>query len=514
MIHTVGVTARSPGARSALPVILALATGCSDLLGIPDPSRSAAAPGADAGPDGGAGASDAPVEITTSDTFHLIDGQTQKVPRQFEFEARWIGPDGFSDPIPAVQVDDEPGRYLLHGIPPGVEYHVRLPIYVGYYVATRSRFLDLGLDAWGRPDAPAASPGTSLVFHIDGMKPWQLSDRLEALERQSGSNGGLVSGEPAVDDTRVSGYTVEWEGSPLIRASTGNSLNLLHQSSFQVGNETVQVVVEQYVPDSPIEQADGVPTVLSGRFQPLEKHSTTINWPVPAWIEALESSVPPTSFWLSIFNVTPQQQPFRANLLLTGSLFGDALDLGRIEFGNPYGLDLAPIREIEVSSLVHYQIPGAEPGSGHLVFIEESKLLPAESVYQFPPMDPVTEVRVNDMPLSLVPPDVSASVAADELVTLTWRTSLVGPVPNSYELSLLVLYRDGNGMTAVEPVLLAKTAARSFTVPPGVLERNRHYALIVSALYSPVASEFRPFRTNFTAPTARADFASGIFSTH
>jgi hypothetical protein len=513
LIHTFGVTARSPGARSALPVLLALATGCSDFLGIPDPARGDGSP-ADAGPDGGAGATDGPVEITTADTFHLTDGQTRKVPRHLELEARWLGPDGFSDPIPAVPVDGEPGRYLLHDIPPGAEYYVRLPIYVGYYVATHSRFLDLGNDSWEQPDPLPASPGTSLVFHIDGMTPWQLSDQLEAVERQNGWNGSIVGGEPAIDDTRLSGFTVKWDGNPLIRASTGNSLNLLHQSSREVGNESVQTVVEQYVPDSPIEQEDGVATVLSGRFQPLEKLSTTINWPVPDWTEALESSVPPTTFWLSMLSVTPQQQPFRTNLLLLGSFFGEAVDLGRIEFGNPYGLERAPIREIDVSSLVHYQIPGAEPGSGHLVVIEESKLLPEEPDIQFAPMAPVTEVRVNDMPLSLVPPEVSASVAADEPVSLTWRTSLFGPEPTSYELTLLVLYRDGNGVTAVEPVLLGISSARSFTVPPGVLERNRHYALVVSAFYSPAASEFRPFRTNLTAPTSRADFASGIFSTH
>jgi hypothetical protein len=350
------------------------------------------------------------------------------------------------------------------------------------------------------------------------MTPWQDGDSFRVVAANAGAASiEARSGTPAVNDTAVSALTFDWAGQPLVRASLGDSLRLVHVTSRPIARGlTAQVIADQVV-SSTIEQVDAAPTALAGSFALLPaSSSTTVDWRLGELTAALETAGGPEyARTRSEFLILPGQTLFLPLLTITSDLETD-LDLGAVNFGNPFPGIPGPYRWITVRREVVYEIPGAAPSTfvdGHSPGITIRESLADASGEVRPLIHPPIDVRMNGQLLDEVPPAISVSVPLDESVVVTWQANPASASPPAaYMTRIFILSRSNAGATDRRRVMSIGTRSPGFTVPPGILEAGRSYCLLVTSQYNPGRDESVPRR--YTVPSSEAQIATGIFSTY
>jgi hypothetical protein len=511
---------------AALGLLALGAGGCDRLLGVPAPSLRSG-DGGNQPPDAGDqpdGSGSTLVTITAQTVHHLENGDVEARaddPATIAIEAFQRSPAGFSDPIPAMLVDEDAGTYVIDGVPPGDEYYVRYT-YLGtsnQYLVTRARSLDLGSDRWGRPAAELASSGTTLVFDLTQMTAWQANDSLLlVVANAGGASSIMLDGIPEVGDTSLTGLTLDWAGQPLIRTSLGDSVRLLHLTSRPVGPRiSAQVVADQYLVDTSIDQTDGGPTALTGGFSLLPASSSTpVHWRLGELVAALQTSGGPAYTEVSsTLEIGPGQIPGLPILEMSSARETD-VDLGSVSFANPFPGIPGPIRSATVSRGVLYQIPGASQRAfldSYTPWITLGEDLADADGDVRPLVHPPIDVRINDQPLDQVPPVISASLPLGEPLVVTWRANPASPSPpTSYLVRIFALFRSTAGETARRRVMSIETGSPGFTVPPGVLEAGQYYGLLVTSKYAAGLDESAPRR--YAIPSSEAQIVTGLFSTY
>ncbi len=508
--------------RAGAVVVFALLTGgCSAILGIPDPSMRA--PDGDGGDaDAGTGMENA-VTITVSDVYHLEDGSTMSIPGfPGELAAYRRTADGFSDPVVAFPVQGSDGRYAIYGLPPGEEYYLKtyywspgiVALDGGYYIVSQARSLDLSREWWGRPGWQSGPTGTRLVFDLFGMTSWQAGDTLALLVPNVVGYYIDVLGGLEVGATQVNELTFNWADRPLVWSSLGDRLHVQHLTPrFIEGTGDVQVVVDEFV-DASLEQVGGVSTPVSGTFSPVPNSgSTVVDWPASDFSAALGLSARTTySYGYGTIEIDPVQL---VDLPVLSLVLQPQTELARatVEFANPFPDDFGLTRVVDVSHGLRYDFPGAPPE----VYTDfNTRVVVTESLAEVqdgprPLVHAPVDVRIDGLSLAQEPPDVSAVLSLDEPTVVTWQVDPDSPnQPTSYRLAITELTWTNTKTYPASTVLAAQTSSTEFTVPPGILQPDRSYYLVMTSVYAPNGDESAPWR--YSLPSSEAQIVTGLFS--
>jgi hypothetical protein len=446
--------------------------------------------------------------------------------------------DFFQDPIAAVPVEGEPGKYVIHGIPSGREYYLRYEFYGGVgdpsnrtsqFLVTRDRAVDLSESRVGNPDWQPAE-NASLVFNVDNMESWQPWDSLAVLASDSLEfEDTAASGRPVTGATSLRDLSYDWSGKPLMGQAGVEGVRLLHRRVERLHSGLKTQLVGK-VFEAAIAQVNGTQTVVEGSF----------------------SSIPPTM----PYDVTWAPEEFLAAASATADaplrLVGSRLSIldgyaGGVELFSiaDTGAELRGEQGVFVSDPFHFvrlrrraeiQVKldsgvedAAAPPLDEELSMSVEEDWPRAGASAIPLLHPPDELRVNDQAFDEAPSSISFFVTWYRPVSVSWTGAQVecpepdgppldgeslGPscTPTLYRVRMYRLV-DDRGVVGRERVMTLVTSSTTFTVPPGVLRPNSHYFLKITAEYEPGLTASRPLLIGRAVPRAVAETVTGLFST-
>jgi len=180
------------------------------------------------GSDGGGDLCPQPGTICGSaiDTFLTDTGEVQRPRDLSNVSIEAVAFDAAGAPTRYQGTGQADGTYVIPGVPEGTytlkwwDPDLRGGMVQRYRVTTKHK-LDLGLVFYGRPNATLVTTSpTNLVFNVTGMAPWQDGNLLQITAFGAGgfglavrydpNTGMLLSGNPTVGATSLSGFTIDW----------------------------------------------------------------------------------------------------------------------------------------------------------------------------------------------------------------------------------------------------------------------------------------------------------------
>ncbi|TQF15293.1 fibronectin type III domain-containing protein [Myxococcus llanfairpwllgwyngyllgogerychwyrndrobwllllantysiliogogogochensis] len=424
------------------------------------------------------------------------------------------------------------GGWLFTGVPPG-------PFYLrtgGTYLVTSSRYVDIGRNRLGRPDAEYVDIFTSpLQANLLGLAPWQ--PYLGSL--QQGSSLQLTSGQvdlyasPAfyegVPDGATSIVTSQAElGSnlgnfPVFEADRGDRLYINQLSEFSAGSlpdgrplgySAVERAVQAGAFDH---RPDGVtPIPVTGLLQPVRMREFPLEWRLPEFAR-LTSEVHPNALpGLPRLDIVPGPHGLADGWIgYTGELLTLSLPRGaaydftaRLKFGNPYPSNWGLVGVVSYSFRNLEALPD---GSGRLGSISGSYTAWDEFDHLIagpvsPRVSPPRSFTIDGVPAS-VPRKVGTASPV-----LAWVPPAIG-TPTAYRVAISRLDLDFGFSTTWRSFYLPGSATQ-LRLPPEVLEPGTTYHATVAAIDSPqVDIESYPFRTLERLPYRSASTVSSYFTT-
>lgn len=466
------------------------------LDGGPDASAAldggADAAGLDAGPD-------ADLVVVHGETVYRQSSGDTRVPIAFDPSLALrvqTGPTTLSADITPMNVGADARAFA--GVPSGATYYLQTSPTT--YRITTAREVDLSRYAMGRPNVPqAAADATQITFDVIAMDAWQTGDVIELVATDPNVYVYLTEGDvpapPMVGDVALNGYGVPWRTYPLVDASMGDRMRMFHLTTVTTAGVTAQVCREQ-IQFTPFSLADAASIVLMGSFTNLPTNVTTTvsHWRTTAF-EALRTSVGPgvTSApgqHTLDFQAQPlrpeHREPFSGTLdLFVVQSDGSAdVSLGSLSFANPYASsDL--LRGVQAVFATSYVVPGATPtvvgwpAAPMVTVVEEQGA--GWSPTLVPMVLPPSRIRVGSTILDDAGtyPDVSI----DAPVVVGFDAPVGSPMtPTLYNVRLFEGYAASGGVTRrVGTATFVIETGTSFVIPPGILQRDKYYYLLVDA---------------------------------
>ena len=388
------------------------------------------------------------------------------------------------------------------------------------YLWTNSDNVEWVFDTYGRADVayPATQP-TNLAMSATGLNAWQGTDELFWSVPNQGftySTTGIlgITNAPNPGDTALTNYTMEFvqNGFPLLDATKGDQAYLTQLTTRAASGQAYRALGKAfYLP--PTTMADGATTTATGGFLDIPQTSSLhLAWKRSA-LAAMTASVNPSAtvvqtevgLWLS---------PLGTNVGIPGDAFqlftydsGDVaattdLDLGDLAYGNPFPSAWTPLVETYFTWSIPYMAPGATTPVNLLrSAYSATTTMPTAASPLAPQLGPVQNPRINGKTLFQNQLGVGTSPS------LAWDNPATG-APTGYVVSVYQL-KNNSGASGFGPRTVFRTAARAFTVPPGVMTSGNTYVITISAVKNPGYSyASNPFQSAF--PYGSSPVASAI----
>ncbi|MDI1480066.1 hypothetical protein [Polyangium sp. y55x31] len=406
------------------------------------------------------------------------------------------------------------GSVVIPGVPEG-PYVLRVGEFE--YVYTSARVVDLGVAIGGRKDAPRATVDpTKLVLDITNLAPWQARDDIQlfvpssgAGQRMFGSGSGAAENWPAVGDTKLDRFTVNWSGLPwgsLIDASKGDVLTVSQLSQQTSASGVPYAIVTRFASFDDITQTDGSTVSKSGAFTSVPSNlSVSLDVPTTKFksqVAAVNSKAVDQGTFVEI-RTRPGNKyaPVGAfaTLLTLGIAPGSAdMNLGTIPYGNPYPAAWGSFVYVLHFVRVDYTAPGgATPWSDFGVISFDRDVASVGPQPIEPPLSPVQNLEVNGKSA------FSDQTGVTRTPRLSWTAPAVGKATH-YTVEILKPSGDSFGTF----VALLHTKDTQLELPPRILDGVSAFYVRVQAHASEVDITTHPHRS--AAGAARADVLSNI----
>lgn len=396
--------------------------------------------------------------------------------------------DGGFDVHPGAGTAD--GILTVPGVPRG-PYWLRVGT---NFFLTRERFVDVGVDVLGRPDAIPAASGTGLVFDVDGLVPVSSGDdfQLEAPDAQVGfystlsASNPILANAPAPGDTALAGALfpfAEPSQYPLIQASRGDTLTLAQLTPRQLGDLTYLSLSRALT--TSVEMIQGGETRITG----------TLTAP-PAGAARVE--LRQDAFEAMADDVRAGAVPSGASFIVDVSPGGQRVNLGTpdlalltlpaghgdtvlpVEFGNPYPASFPLFTFTSVSFQAPFQ--GIDE-SGALVERQRSSSIFAWEFVErgratlAPLLAPVRDIAIDGRG----PSDHIRTTSATPV--LSWDRPRRGR-PDAYQIRVVRVIGVAPFTQAGIARLVVGPDVRRVRIPAGVLQPGEHYLFRVAAIKS------------------------------
>ena len=398
------------------------------------------------------------------------------------------------------------GSFTVTGVPTGSYW---LAIASGGYWTSASD-LDLGQDFLGRPDAVAASRGTSLGLNFAGLSPFADDDELDITNPNLGQDFDWSDNLNIGDTTFASVWN--WTG-PLSSAAKGDSWFVVQTHSAEAGSAAWRSVTMSSS-SLPLDQANADETDLSGRLS--SATSMTVHMAVKGSQFAAAAGNSGTGGSVHSSTIGVYSQPFSAAkgsigeneaLLETKDQTPIALDsdFGDIVVGNPFPASFTPYVAARYQVNVPFTAAGATtPVEVPAELYLSSTQLPTKDAPLAPQITPVQNVKLNGAAF------VQHLTSATLNPTLSWDPPTTG-TPTGYRVSVYGLTLTGT-TSSVQPVLDLFTKDHTMVIPAGILSAGNEYFFQVRAFLTPsVDFTSAPYHSSF--PWSHADLLSPVVST-
>ncbi|HJW32159.1 MAG TPA: fibronectin type III domain-containing protein [Holophagaceae bacterium] len=416
-----------------------------------------------------------------------------------------------------VGVGHSDGTFSISGVPVG-GYWLRFGT---TYLWTTEDHVEWVTDLYGRADAayPGISP-TNLVMSATNLGAWQATDELFFNVPSQGTTYAMapgtagVSNAPGLGATALASYTYDFTqvGLGLLDASRGDQAYLTQLTTRSAAGANYRALGKVWNLPA-LTMADGASTSASGAFLDIPQSSTLrLNWKRSALVGMTPqvnpaAQVVATEFglWASPLGLG-QGIPSNAFQLFTydsGSTSATTdLDLGDLAFGNPFPTAWSLLAETYFTWSVQYLAPGAAtPVTQLRSAYTATNVMPTAAAPLTPLLSPVLNPRINGKDL------FQNQLAVGSTPTLSWDLPITG-TPTGYVVRAYEL-KNNAGASQLVTRALFRTAARTFTVPPGILLSGSTYVFTISAVRNPgVNYAAYPFRSSF--PYASSPLNSAI----
>jgi hypothetical protein len=410
------------------------------------------------------------------------------------------------------------GTYNIPGVPSGM-YYLR---FGSSYILTSARSPDLGFVTIGRSGGQIADVRpTQLIFSLSNLRPWQADDQFMAVVTTGNANDwgseNRMSNLPAVGTSVMTGAVLDWTTatSPqLIEGTAGDRLHLIQLVVGQSSTTQPFVSMQRIFSPSAFDMTNGSTTMLSGVATeiPLNKTMTMTARleELDRYRTAIHPRATPRSPWTVRVTGQPRasthgritRQPsllFNFNLDATTP---STIDLGTINYGNPFPSTWEEVGSITANYSVSYTVPGATAAVEEAVIYNYVAAAALPAAVQAPRISPVRNLKVNG---------ADASTDADNIgltPTLTWSDPAIG-TPTGY-IVLAHRLTVSAGATRISEAARFYLGGQTLHIPPDILRAGEYYFFRVIAVTRARGDfENAPFR--LTLPSSYAETLSGMF---
>lgn len=416
-----------------------------------------------------------------------------------------------------------PGGWRFTGVPRG-EYYLRAGASSKVDILTSARHVDLGTNAWGRPDALYTGVDTSPAgLHLRNLSPWmpftgdyEPGSSLQVISSQLNLAGPLLplneppEGATSIDNGDALLLSFSPSGMPVFHADRGDRLYVNQLSGFIAGgmsdgtrvgysavDRSVEVEPFDFVPDWE------TPLPLTAELQPLTPREVTLDWRLSEFSRMAVEAHPRASLLLSYFEIRPAPHSrvdgwfgYAGELLSMSLPLGASTDfMGHLRFGNPYPSDWGVVGRLGQS----YAYPAPSPRdptrsfnlTGHYFAVDVLENLLSGPVV--PKLSPPRSLRIDRKPAS--EPYQGGSLHP----VISWAPPAVGN-PTGYEVRVTKIHPLLGLMLNMGPIYVPGSV-RELRLPPGKLEPGTYNYVRVTAIQAPHWDvEQAPLRTLETVP--------------
>jgi hypothetical protein len=393
---------------------------------------------------------------------------------------------------------------------PNVPYGYYLLQLGGRYLWTKNTLVNADYDQAYRSSAVTADPATTLTFNLRNHNRWQTYDVLELADTSAGAFELFPGGTEG--QTTFAG-TFPYS-SNLNDSTQGDKTYLLQESTQYAGGYRLLVASSYFLPSS-FTQVDAADTQLTGRFtsiQPNQSFRFNVNG---ADLAAATLAANPGA---AIANTAIALDVFPGSMargwivstpdLVSYDLNGDAppftanVDLGEVNYGNPYPSSFTLFILYQYSAQTSYLAPGASSPAVITSYAAGNTIaLPTATKPLRLMVGPVQRPAVggadflaNQSGLGLMP-------------TIHWKPPNVG-IAHAYQV-LVYQVTNTDGITAATTIARLQTQGTSITIPPNVLTAGQAYVFQITTIYRPgVNVAANPYTLGPIA--AGADVISGL----
>lgn len=408
-----------------------------------------------------------PVDLTTYTIHALVGG----------------GGSGYQDYSTPGNAD---GTFVIPDVPGG-EYLFGYTTTVGdrfyTYLATSSeREHQVRWVRLQRPDAVPPAPETYLTLQITGLAPWQATDAISLFAPSPGSSWWPsesygATGLPVIGDEALNVTVPLWQTgarSFLFDAAAGDRARIVQVGSSDGQRGTIATPT-RILHTAPFTTPDGTTTVLGGAFEPVPAdQSVALEFATSAF-EAVRPAVHPdaeiSGSYLDV-GVFPAWEQYG----VTSSGFPDLLlywipagggDIDEtVAYGDPYPPSWG--------RFAYYQTWFSVP-DGTLQETSIGVGLPLAEVATFdgtPVVTPVRNPRIGATS-AFVPQSATGTTPV-----ISWDPPQLGGETATYRVWIL---QRPSGLTTLRSRATILTATTSIEIPPGILDPDRPYRVLVIA---------------------------------
>jgi hypothetical protein len=415
---------------------------------------------------------------------------------------------GFSTHPPTITGS---GTFAFQELP-AAEYYLRFNGLGGIprYVVTSETNLDLGAFIIGRRGTTLAQAGTTLVFDVTNLAPWQATDTLELYS--TGARTAIYaleskasSGTPVPDATQLSSLTVDYQehGPNLIDGAKGDRAWLTQLVTRTLGASGTYLSLAKALELPAFSMANAQSTTLSGSLSNVTQATLGVDFKISQFEAALAAGNPSATLAFSHINLLAQHESSRSWLGLAPNLVifyaSSSNDLvASFSYGNPfpsaYGLMLQGLSVFSRS----YTVGGA---TGNVDAALSLLTAPTASTTLAPSLGTVQNPKIADADALVARSGVGLRPK------VSWSPPTLG-TPTIYLLTVLRVFDSGGtlGRTMVGRVLTTKTEV---VLPPGILAAGNSYVFRFSALARGAIDGARQPLLS-ALPESQADVLSGL----
>jgi hypothetical protein len=406
------------------------------------------------------------------------------------------------------------GTFEFPDLAQGQRYYLRInrvgvpPV----YVVTSATNLDLGSFVMGRPDTATAGTGTSLVFDVDNLAPWQQTDALQLYSAGAGAvaqgiESSASTGVPSSGATSVSNLTIDYVAAAntpnLIDGAKGDRAWFTQLVTRTLGSETY-LSLGRALELAAFSQTSGQSLRLAGSLTEATQQTLGVDFKISQFEGIWRPSNPSAELVMNHINMVAQLESPHGWTGVTPDVIyyvtqssGDLV--ASFSYGNPfpasYGLILQGLSRFRRSYTM-----GAATGNatGDISFMmaptASSTLAPVLGTVQAPTIagrDAIT--------------DQSGVGLSPEL---HWSPPSLG-TPSLYRLVFIRAVADaatlGGALAGV-----VYTTNTDIVVPPGILSPGETYVIRFSAISRGFDGAQQPFLVGL--PDSSSDVLSGLIS--